>query len=487
MGRWRSNTRFAGRYSPPLPLILRILPLRMLDAAIRHASFLSAHDLLTGLPNRRLFQDRLEQALARAQRDGGRVGVFCMDLDKFKVINDLLGHAAGDATLRTVAARLTECLRASDTLARLGGDEFAVIQPQLRRLEDASIFGQRMLQAIAPPIDLAGQSRQVGLSVGVAVSDIGAPEQPEQLMKQADMALYQAKREGRERVCFFTPDMDEKIRSQYDLEAELGRAVAEDRLTVHYQPQVDLATGRIHGAEALLRWNRPGHGLVAPEGFIDLAEDTGLIVPIGLWVLREACRRAATWPEHVTIAVNVSPVQFRNPEFCQTVIDAVHDSGITASRLELEVTEGVLLQNAEQTLATLRRLREFGVKMAMDDFGTGYSSLGYLQKFRFDKIKIDRGFTSRLVEDPNAEAIVRAVIGISESFGVQVNAEGVETKTQAEVLRALGCFEGQGFLYGRPISGELFDLLVPRGAAEAAARECPADSCIRQPAPASDA
>jgi diguanylate cyclase (GGDEF)-like protein len=447
-------------------LLLRILPLRMLNTAIQHASFLSAHDLLTGLPNRRLFQDRLEQALAAAHRDGDRVAVFCLDLDKFKIINDLLGHAAGDATLRTVAARLTACLRASDTLARLGGDEFAVIQPKLRRMEDAATLGRRMLQAIEPLIDLEGQLRQIGLSVGVAVSEIGARDQPEQLMKHADMALYQAKREGRNRVCFFTPAMDQKARSGYDLEAELSRAVAEDRLTLHYQPQVDFATGRVHGAEALLRWNRADHGLVAPDGFIDVAEETGLIVPIGVWVLREACRRAATWPEHISIAVNVSPVQFRNADFAQSVIDAVHDTGLTPSRLELEITEGVLMQNTDQTLATLQRLRELGIRMAMDDFGTGYSSLGYLQKFRFDKIKIDRSFISRLAEDDSAEAIVRAVIGISQSFGVEVNAEGVETKTQADVLRGLGCSEGQGFLYGKPVSGELFDLLVPQGAAK---------------------
>jgi predicted signal transduction protein with EAL and GGDEF domain len=358
----------------------------------------------------------------------------------------------------------------------MGGDEFAVIQPKFRRIEDANTLGRRMLNAIAPPIDLAGQLRHVGLSVGVAVSEVGAPDQPEQLMKQADMALFQAKAEGRHRVCFFTPDMDEKVRRGYELEADLRVAVAQERLTVHYQPLVDLATGRMRGAEALLRWNRPGHGLVQPEGFIGVAEDTGLIVPIGAWILREACRRAATWPEHIGIAVNVSPVQFRQPAFFQTVMDVLHDTGLAPSRLELEITEGVMLQDGEQTLTTLVQLRELGAKLAMDDFGTGYSSLGYLQKFRFDKIKIDRSFTSRLDEDPGAEGIVRAVIGISESLGVLVNAEGVETTTQAEVLRLLGCSEGQGFLYSQPLSGEQFDALVCQAEEKEAARRRPLES-----------
>jgi diguanylate cyclase (GGDEF)-like protein len=443
--------------------LLRILPLRQLDAAIRQASFLSAHDLLTGLPNRRLLYDRLEQALANARRDHGRVAVFCIDVDHFKSINDMFGHAAGDATLRTVATRLSGCLRSSDTLARLGGDEFAVIQPGLRRTEDASILAERLIEAMVPMVDLGGRARHIGLSIGVAVSEPGAPCQLEELMKQADVALYQAKRAGRDRVSFFTDAMNEMVRYRYEMEADLRTALAQGLLSVHYQPQVDMATGRVLGAEALLRWHRPGHGLLTPDSFIDLAEDTGLIVPIGLWVLREACQRATTWPDHIGIAVNVSPVQFRHSVFCQAVIDIVCETGLTPSRLELEVTEEVMLQNTEATLATLNRLHEFGIRLAMDDFGTGYSSLGYLQKFRFDKIKIDRSFTARVDEDSNAEAIVRAVIGMSESLGVLVNAEGVENCAQAEVLRSLGCLEGQGFLYSQPVPGEIFDALLRQG------------------------
>ena len=441
-------------------LLLRVIPLRMLEAAIKHASYLSAHDPLTGLPNRRLFHDRLEQALACADRDRVRIAVFYMDLDRFKKINDLLGHAAGDATLRIVAERLRSGLRSSDTLARLGGDEFAVIQPVCRRIEDAGILGRHLLDVIAAPLNLDGKRRSIGLSVGIAISEIGVPEQAEQLMKQADQALYRAKQEGRGRVCFFTADMNERIQERLAMETDLRVAVAEQHLRLHYQSQVSLATGRLLGAEALLRWDRPDHGIVPPDQFISLAEDTGLIVPIGIWVLREACRQASAWPEHIGVAVNVSPVQFRHPGFCEAVIDAIRDTGITPSRLELEITEGILLQDTEETLTTLRRLRELGARLAMDDFGTGYSSLGYLLKFRFDKIKIDRSFISRLGQDDHADAIVRAVILMAEALGACSTAEGVETSTQARVLRTQGCVEAQGYLYSRPVSGEAFDTLL---------------------------
>ena len=380
-----------------------------------------------------------------------------MDLDNFKTINDVLGHPAGDATLRTVAERLRKCLRARDTLARLGGDEFAVIQQGLVDAEDADWLGKRMLAAIEPPIDLDGQFQHVGISIGITLSEVGAPNLADELIKQADIALYQAKEHGRSRIRFFSEDMNVKVREHHTLEIDLRAAISEQRLILQYQPQVDLLTGCVLGAEALVRWNRPDHGMVPPDRFIGLAEDTGLIVPIGLWVLREACLRATTWPEHIGIAVNVSPVQLRQTGFCQAVADVIHETGITPSRLELEITEGVLMRDTRETLAILQRLRNLGTKLAMDDFGTGYSSLGYLQKFRFDKIKIDRSFISRLGQDPNAEAIVRAVVGMTKALGIRANAEGVETSAQAAVLRALGCSEAQGYLYSRPISGEAFD------------------------------
>ncbi len=450
-------------------LLLRVAPLRMLAAAVDHASFVSAHDLLTGLPNRRVFHDRLEHALAQAHREGGMISVFYMDLDNFKTINDLFGHPAGDATLRAVAERLRSCLRASDTLARLGGDEFAVIQPMLRRVEDAEALGDRLLAAIDPPIDFDEKMLQVGISIGVTLSEIGASNQPDQLMKQADIALYQAKLGGRGRFCFFAADMNARLHERHAMETDLRAALSERSLILHYQPQVDLVTGEIIGTEALLRWNRPGHGMVLPDRFISLAEDTGLIVPLGLWALREACLRAITWPEHITIAVNVSPVQLRHPGFLQNVIDVLSQTGITPERLELELTEGILMQDSKESLTTLQRLRDRGVKFAMDDFGTGYSSLGYLQKFPFDKVKIDRSFISRLSQDPNADAIVRAIVGMTAALGVRTIAEGVETNTQADALRAHGCFEAQGYLFSRPVSGEAFDALVIAGTASLAA------------------
>ena len=289
------------------------------------------------------------------------------------------------------------------------------------------------------------------------MSEVGAPNLPDELIKQADIALYQAKEHGRSRIWFFSEDMNVKVREHHTLETDLRAAIGEQRLILQYQPQVDLLTGCVLGAEALVRWNRPDHGMVPPDRFIGLAEDTGLIVPIGLWVLREACLRATTWPEHIGIAVNVSPVQLRQTGFCQAVADVIHETGITPSRLELEITEGVLMRDTRETLAILQRLRNLGTKLAMDDFGTGYSSLGYLQKFRFDKIKIDRSFISRLGQDPNAEAIVRAIVGMTKALGIRANAEGVETSAQAAVLRALGCSEAQGYLYSRPISSEAFD------------------------------
>ncbi len=444
-------------------LALRVAPLRMLNAALEQATFLSSHDILTGLPNRRLFHARLEQALRVAARDGTTVALFYLDLDHFKQINDVFGHSTGDAALSKVAERLHQFLRAGDMLARLGGDEFAVIQTRLRRVEDADTLGQRLLAGLASPIELDGNRHHIGLSAGVALSEPGQVDQAEKMMKAADLALYRAKEEGRGRVCFFLPEMDLKLQERHAMETDLRAAVLEEGLTLHYQPQVDLQTGQMLGAEALVRWNRAGHGMVPPEKFIALAEDTGLIVPIGNWVLREACRCATSWPENIGIAVNVSPVQFQQPGLYDAVRAALNDSGIAPGRLELEVTEGVLLQDTKQTLATLLRLQQLGVKLAMDDFGTGYSSLSYLQKFRFDRVKIDRSFITNMGSDQNATAIVRAVVSIGEALGVAVIAEGVETSEQANMLRGQGCLEGQGYLYSRPVSSEEFRLLLRQG------------------------
>jgi diguanylate cyclase (GGDEF)-like protein len=431
---------------------LRVVPLRLLRQALDRAAYLSAHDQLTDLPNRRMFADRLEQALLMRARDGMQVAVHCLDLDHFKDVNDTLGHAAGDMLLRGVAARLRTCLRGSDTLARLGGDEFVVIQPHLREPGDAAVLAHRLIAAVLPTFDLAGHQATVGVSIGIAVTLPHAPADTLLMLRDADLALYQAKSEGRGRFCFYAPEMNARLLERRAAETDLRAAVANQALVLLYQPQVDLYTGETCGAEALLRWNRPGFGMVAPDQFIGLAEDTGLIIPIGHWVLQEACSEATAWPVHMRIAVNVSPVQLRQPRFCDVVAQVLADTGLAASRLELELTESLLLTDTQETLETLAHLRALGVRLAMDDFGTGYSGFGYLQKFRFDKIKIDRSFISRLGVDPNATAIVRAVVGLSGAIGACANAEGVETHQQAELLRQQGCHEVQGYLYGRPMS-----------------------------------
>ena len=450
-------------------LLLRVAPLRMLSTAVEQASFVSAHDMLTGLPNRRLFQDRLQQALLRSRRNGGLMALFYMDLDHFKAINDLLGHAAGDATLRTVAERLGSCLRAGDTLARLGGDEFAIIVTELKQSEEAGLMATRLIAAVAPPIDLEGTKRQVGLSVGISVVDPRDPVLADQLMKQADIALYQSKEAGRGCLRFFKPEMNTALRERHDMENDLRMAIAGSGLVVYYQPQVDLATGALVGAEALVRWNRPGHGFTQPDRFIGLAEDTGLIVPLGTWVLREACRRAANWPARISVAVNVSPIQLRHSGFCQALAETLVLTRLAPSRLWLEVTESVLLHDTEAVLNTLHRLREMGVRLALDDFGTGYSSLSYLQKFRFDKIKIDRSFVARLGEEANAASIVAAIIAMAKALEMWVIAEGIESSAQADILRSAGCSEVQGYYFSRPLPDDAFEAMIrpePNGVGE---------------------
>ena len=437
-------------------VLLRVIPLRMLHRAIDRAAYLAAHDLLTGLPNRSIFGDRLRQAMAQSRRSGQPLAVLCLDLDRFKEVNDTLGHAAGDKLLREVAHRLTACLRESDTLARLGGDEFAVIQSQAEQPHNAEALARRIIAAIAPPIDLDGQEVSVGVSIGIAIAHPDQSADLLQLLKNADLALYQVKESGRGDFCFFSPEMNQRLMERRALEADLRTALSEGQFRLHYQPQVDLPSGRVIGAEALLRWSRPGFGNVPPDEFIPLAEETGMIAQIGAWALQEACRQATTWPDELGVAVNVSAVQFRLPGLYEAVAAALATTGLQPSRLELEITEGVLLRDTDDTLVMLDRLRGLGVKLAMDDFGTGYSSLGYLQKFSFDKIKIDRGFIRSLGQDANSDAIVRAVVGITRSLGVRANAEGVENDEQARMLLSEGCGEVQGYLFGRPMPADDF-------------------------------
>ena len=418
-----------------------------------------------------MLADRLEMSLLAARRSGVQIAMMCLDLDHFKDVNDTLGHAAGDALLRTVTARLRSCLRDSDTLARVGGDEFVVIQPGVRLPQEAGALASRLIAATREPILIEGQQVFVGLSIGIAVSapDVSAAE----LAKQADVALYGAKADGRGQFCVFAPEMNVVLQNRRAMENDLRAALESGGVAVHYQPQINVASGEIIGAEALMRWTRPGHGAVSPTVFIPVAEETGLIVALGGWLLGEACREASSWPFPWHVAVNVSPVQFRVEGFLDSVraalalvqaLDEAQDddsvraalaqSGLDPRRLELEITEGILLSDTEETLTILEQLRALGVRLALDDFGTGYASLGYLQKFRFDKVKIDRSFVRNLGVDKNAAAIVRAVVGLCDALGMSTIAEGVENQDQVATLRAQGCREAQGFLYWSPMSAQ---------------------------------
>jgi diguanylate cyclase (GGDEF)-like protein len=430
-------------------VLLRIVPMHLLHQALARASYLSAHDVLTGLPNRALFADRLQQALAQGRRLGRPPALFCIDVDQFKAINDTLGHPAGDRLLCALSDRLVGCLREGDTLARLGGDEFAIIQPYPASTDDLEALASRLLRVARLPIKIGGQLAYASISIGIALAD--GQMDAAFLLQNADIALYRAKDNGRSQWCLFDPEMNARLQRRRELENDLRLAVSGNQLVLHYQPQVELEHDRVVGAEALVRWNRGGNGLVPPEQFMSVAEETGLICPIGAWVLEEACRTAATWPREISIAVNVSAAQFRTADLDAAILNALRSSGLAPSRLELEITESLLLNDTSDTLRVLNRLRAVGVRLAMDDFGTGYSSLGYLHKFHFDKIKIDRHFVEYLTSDPYSAAIVDAVVVMSKALGATTIAEGVETVEQAELLRQKGCKEVQGYLYGRPM------------------------------------
>ncbi len=415
----------------------------LLELAYR-AGHLALHDMLTGLPNRVLLKERLEQALARA-RHGETVATHILDLDRFKDVNDTLGHPVGDKLLRKVAERLRRLVRETDTIARLGGDEFAVVQAPLAAAGDAVALGVRIIDAVSQPYDIDGQQVVVGASVGIALSP-GDAASPERLMRNADLALYQAKGAGRGTYRLFEPQMDAQMQARRTMESDLRRALAEGQFELHYQPVVNLQTNEINGFEALIRWCHPEKGIIPPSSFIPLAEEIGLIVSIGAWVLREACATAARWPENITIAVNISAAQMRNPDFVQTVTNALSASGLSPRRLELEITETALLTDNELALAMLHQLQKIGVRVANDDFGTGYSSLSHLQSFPFDRIKIDRTFVKGVAHCSGSLNIVRAVATLANGLGIRATAEGVENKAQLDTVRSEGCTEMQGFL-----------------------------------------
>jgi diguanylate cyclase (GGDEF)-like protein/PAS domain S-box-containing protein len=410
---------------------------------------LAHYDPLTNLPNRTLFREQLEKELSFVKR-GAQLAVLYLDLDHFKSINDTLGHPCGDALLREVAQRLRSCLRESDLIARLGGDEFAIVQTQLQHPNDAAILAQRLREAITgTAYDLNGHQTTTDLSIGIALSP-GDGTEMDELVKHADLALYGAKAEGRANYRYFEPEMNARMKQRRGLEVDLRSALARDEFELHYQPLVNLQTQVITGCEVLLRWNHPERGRVPPLEFIPIAEENGLINVIGEWVLRSACVEAMNWPDHARVAVNVSPVQFRNPALALTVVNALAVSGLPAHRLELEVTESVLMQNNDATLAMLHQIRNLGVRISMDDFGTGYSSLSYLRSFPFDKIKIDRSFIADLAKGDDAVAIVHAILNLASSLKMTTTAEGVETVEQQKLLKATGCQEMQGYLFSPP-------------------------------------
>ena len=443
--------------------LLRVLPLRMLRRATSRASWLASHDPLTGLANRTLFAEKLREALARARRDGSSVALIGVDLDHFKEVNDTLGHAAGDQLLCQVADRLRANIRETDVLARFGGDEFVILQTQARQPENAQTLAERLSGLLAEPFQLDGHQVVIGGSLGIALGERGNRDGA-RLMQQADLAMYQAKEDGRGGFRFYDASMNERLQRRKALENDLRQALAEGQFSLVFQPQVQMVNGtrvqRITGAEALLRWQHPVTGNMPPDQFIPLAEQTNLILPIGEWVLREACRTAAAWPEALTVAVNVSTVQFRQPGFVALVERVLAETGLPGRRLELEITESIMVADTAESVATMSRLRSLGIKLAMDDFGTGYSSLGYLRQFKFDKIKIDKSFIKHLGERGESEAIVRAVVGMSHAMGVQSNAEGVETEHQSQMLLEEGCTEMQGYLFGRPMSATAFAELI---------------------------
>jgi diguanylate cyclase (GGDEF)-like protein len=424
-------------------------------------AFMARHDALTRLPNRTLLAERIELAVAQVGRGSG-FAVFCLDLDNFKQVNDTLGHPVGDELLCAVADRLNACVREVDTVARLGGDEFAVIQCGVQGGEEAERLARRIVECVGAPYELNGHRVVVGCSVGISMSPVDGST-GEKLLKNADVALYRAKMEGRGTWRFFEPAMDASLQRRRAIELDLREAMAKDEFSLYYQPLYDLHLDRICGFEALLRWHHPKRGMVAPDQFIPIAEEIGLIGPLGEWVLNRACEQAVTWPSEMKLAVNVSAVQFRDPDFIDVVVNGLAASKLSPRRLELEITESVFLANSSETLATLHKLKALGLRIALDDFGTGYSSLSYLRSFPFDKLKIDKSFVGDATAAHGSKSIVRAVISLGRSLGMTTIAEGIETVEQLDYMRAEGCNEAQGFLFSHPvpvteIAGKILEL-----------------------------
>ncbi len=439
--------------------ILRILPLKAIDRAEREIEKLAYYDSLTTLPNRTLLKDRLRQAITKAHRDRTQLAILFLDLDRFKGVNDTLGHAMGDRLLQEVGSRLSSCLRKTDTVARLGGDEFVVMLtgPSDKHEEFISIIARKILDQVSSPIILDDKEAFTSCSIGVAVYP-GDGEEVDTLLKHADLAMYQAKEQGRNNFQFFSQEINDKVVERMMLENNLRRALERNELFLVYQPKMDLEKGTVSGMEALLRWDHPEQGLIMPARFMPLAEDTGLIRPIGEWVLRTACAQNKAWQNagqaFLPVSVNLSGKQMLQQDLAQKVASALDDSGLAPHYLELELTESTVMSSAEETIIILQKLKQMGVSLAVDDFGTGYSSLSYLKHFPIDRLKIDRAFVRDITSNPDDAAIAEAIIAMAESLKLRVTAEGVELKEQLDFLHTRGCDEMQGFYFSHPIPAD---------------------------------
>ena len=436
------------------------------ESAKVQLNHLAHHDVLTNLPNRMLLHDRLNQAIEVARRQNRQLAVMFLDLDGFKHINDSLGHAVGDELLRSVAQRLVACVRQSDTVSRQGGDEFVLLLPLIEHAEDAARSGQKILEALALPHPVDGQDLHISVSIGISIYPTDGQD-AETLLKSADTAMYHAKENGRNNYKFFKQDMNARAVQRQSIEASLRRALDRQEFVLHYQPKINLRSGAIVGVEALIRWQHPTLGLLLPNQFIAIAEDCGLILPMGRWVLREACRQTRTWLEMglppITVAVNTSATEFRTKDFLDYVRTTLEETGLAPRYLELELTEGVLMRDATSTDRVLNALAATGVKLAIDDFGTGYSSLSYLSRFPIDSLKIDQSFVKQITSNPDDATIVSAVISMGKSLRQRVIAEGVESPEQYAFLLAQQCDEGQGYYFSRPVPAEALAALLQTG------------------------
>jgi len=427
---------------------------------------LAYYDPLTDLPNRVLLQDRLTQALAAAQRNRESAAILMLDLDRFKNINESLGHAVGDEVLQAVAERLRNCVREADTVARLGGDEYLIVMAEANGAQDIAQYAQKIIDAFIAPVKLEKQELGVTLSIGISVfPNDGDDEQT--LMKNADSAVYSAKQAGRNTYQFYTRDMNASILEALMIENSLRRALERQELRLFFQPQVDLHSGKIIGAEALIRWIHPEQGLLAPNSFIPIAEDSGLIIPIGEWVLRDACRHLKAWQDagftDLTVAINMSAMQFRQENLAESIVAIAKETGADLQYVELELTESMIMHNAESMIESMQALKGLNLKLSIDDFGTGYSSLSYLKRFPIDKLKIDRSFVNDITEDPSDLAISKFIIDLARNLGLRAIAEGVETAEQLQLLRENGCDEIQGFYFSRPVPAEDFEAMLRAG------------------------